>query len=161
MKLAGVDPSTDSYNIAVAHDGRLTTAVRVDLNLTVNQLSDCDLVTIERPGRNNKPEARLALYKTQAAVLDLAELLAAKGVPLMLVAPDQARMWVCGLRQNSQGSTDADIKAWLRAVHLPHEAKLDDAEIRKMLNAGGALSTADKRDAYIALLYGKITRRLT
>lgn len=160
MIVAGVDPGQVDYNIALVSPGGILTFKDQPLHGAVKAIvaGGADLVIIERPGRGNQPNVAPSLCKVFCAISELVEAL-----PLSIQARtatcDNIRAATMGLTKAARGNHDEMIKHWLRTIHLPGERKLGPDEVRRMFSPGiGPLSTADRRDAYLAALYGGLVR---
>lgn len=160
MIVAGVDPGQVDYNIALVSPGGILTFKDQPLHGAVRAIvaGGAGLVIIERPGRGNAPDRAPSLCKVFCAVSELIEALPF-GVQVRTATCDNIRAATMGLVKNTRGNHDEMIKHWLRTIHLPAERRLGSDDVRRMFSPGtGPLSTADRRDAYLAALYGFLVR---
>lgn len=157
MIIAGIDPSTTTYNIAIIGGPHLVDSYKnADLRTALAFCSQADLVCIERPGKGNKPGSATSIARMADAIFELMEALQGRG-PLVITAKCSViRETVLGLRQRTPGDHDGIILGWLNRVHFQGELRLSPQQCAGILGKLKPLSTIDSRDAYVTALYGRI-----
>lgn len=162
MKYAGIDVSPGhSFLCVLSDDGWMDSYPEIDDFSLLELATNCDVVVIETPevGFGWRQEVARSLMPTIHHCGELAgslkQLLGGKQW-LLQPAPEMIREHTCGWVKQSRVKADPFIKNWLKRDHLELELGLDQEAIKKLLGSNGRLSTPDKRDAYLAALFGKL-----
>ena len=158
---AGIDPSPAHCYLSVTdRNGRIQAWPKANDFTVAEVCKQVDVVVVETPevGHGWRPEAVRNLMPTIHHAGEIAGMLKqtmSSTQTVLEVSPEMIREVTCGWEKRLRTNADKHIEAWLRRQHLAPEQGLDYESIQACFQKGkGPLSTADKRDAYLAAWFG-------
>ena len=171
MKVAGIDVSPGHAYLAISApliQCPPSEPIESHAKLAVADIpalcAGCSIVIVETPevGMGWKPAAVRNVMQTIQTCGEIYGMLQGKlpdSTWIVKVSPAIIREYVVGIHRGSKGKHDGRIKDWLKHTHCKERfgcSSSHDTEYRRRLfTAKGSLSTADKRDAYLAALFGE------